>query len=140
MCNGTHGRQARFGNQNARKRRAHESKTELPIQADLGSDDENLVDLDQCADDDEDECEDVADCDTCLVGSFKTPPGHLLQPPPEQVSNGLKGKQIAYKFEMYKESKQQVQGPRNCVLWQELHHVLGLRIEQIRHGSRLGNH
>ena len=102
------------------------------------------------ADDDEDECKGVADCDTCLVGSFKTPPGHLLQPPPEQVSNGLKGKKIAYKFEiewevgtfkcMYKESKQQVQGPRNCVLWQELHHVLGLRIEQIRHGSRLGNH
>ena len=75
-------RQARFGNHNARKRRAHESKTELPIQADLGSDDGNSVDLDQCADDDEDECADVADCDTCLVGSFKTPPGHLLQPPP----------------------------------------------------------
>ena len=66
----------------------------------MGSGDENSVDLDQCADDDEDECEDVADCDTCLVGSFKTPPGHLLQPPPEQVSNGLKGKKIAYKFEI----------------------------------------
>ena len=93
---------ARFGNQlqNARKRRAHESKAELPIQVDLGSDDENSFDLDQCADDDEDECEDVADCDTCLVGSFKTPPGHLLQPPPEQVNNGLKGKRIAYKFEI----------------------------------------
>ena len=129
-------RKARFGNQNARKRRAHESKTELPIQADLGSDDENSFDLDQCADDDEDECADVADCDTYLVGSFKTPPGHLLQPPPEQVSNGLKGKKIAYKFEiewevgtfkcMYKGKNSKYKGHatvcfgRNCTMYLDL--------------------
>ena len=84
----------------------------------------------------EDECEDVADCDTCLVGSFKTPPGHLLQPPPEQVSNGLKGKKIAYKFEiewgvgtfkcMYKGKNSKYKGHatvcfgRNCTMYLDL--------------------
>jgi len=64
-------RKARFGNQNARKRRAHESKTELPTQADLDIGDGDLVDLDKHADDDEDKCQDVADCEISLVGSYR---------------------------------------------------------------------
>ena len=81
------------------------------------------------------------------------PPGHLLQPPPEQVSDALKGKKIAYKFEIeqevgtfkcvYKGKNGKYKGhatASECVLWSGLHHVLRLGIESIRHGSKLGYH
>ena len=88
MCNGTHGR---LDSATRMLASAVHTRAKLSCQSKQTW---------AVADDDEDECEDVADCDTCLVGSFKTPPGHLLQPPPEQVRNGLKGKKIAYKFEI----------------------------------------
>ena len=63
----------------------------LPTQADLDIGDGDLVDLDKHADDDVDKCQDVADCEVGLVGSYRAPTGHLLQPPPEQVNNALEG-------------------------------------------------
>ena len=68
------------------------------------------------------------------IKAIITPLGHLLQPPPEQVSNGLKGKKIAYKFEiewevgtfkcMHKGENSKYKGEnskyRNCTMYLDL--------------------
>ena len=100
-------KQARFGNQNAKKRRGHESKTELPTQASVGGDPQTAsFQIDELADADEEAAENVlhSEGDTlALVGPFRTPTGYLVLSPHDfgnQVgNNNLKGKKIAYKFE-----------------------------------------
>ena len=86
-------KQARFGNKNAKKRRGHEARTELPSsneqadEADEGVD----VELDEQADKAEEENvfaateEDKAESELSLIAPYKVPPGFTLSPPPNKV-------------------------------------------------------
>ena len=89
--------QARYGNQNASKRRGHEVRTEVRVTVtDSDKSAEPAPSLDEQADDDEDTAENIlgspdepdgADSTTILAGRYKIPREYELLPAPTKVSS-----------------------------------------------------
>jgi hypothetical protein len=98
-------RKARFGNQNACKRRAHEARTELPqVQPGDEAEPNSAFELDEMADEDEEQAENVFSAEdgstAPLVDPYKPTTGFAVMPRPPAVCNQyMKGQKVAYKFE-----------------------------------------